>query len=173
MADTVHIAMSNVSRKFIAASQWAPQALTSQRCAEVDPPATYFNDIVVTTQHRLSLASAAGEIAAVVRDPAEEHIAPLRQQAKPRQRQCPEATASPLEGLEEASTRNRLSCPLPCPAVTTTNVIGNANGAVRKLTPCVASLSRCRTALPSTAAGFVAAEKTFTGAQSLSRSMGA
>jgi len=64
-----------------------------------------------------------------------EGMAKLRQHAKWLQAQYPDAAASLLEGLEESFTVNRLKLtPALMRCLSTTNIIENPNGAVRRVT---------------------------------------
>ncbi len=67
--------------------------------------------------------------------PYKEGIAKLTQHAKWLRQQHPDAATSLLEGLEESFTVNRLkltAAPIRC--LSTTNIIENPNGAVRRVT---------------------------------------
>lgn len=91
---------------------------------------------------------------------AKEGIGKLKQQAKWLQAEHPDAAASLLEGLEETFTLNALKLPASLQrSLTTTNIIENPNGAVRKLTRRVARYRDAKMALRWTAAGFLEAEK--------------
>ncbi len=67
--------------------------------------------------------------------PHKEGIAKLMQHAKWLRQQHPDAAASLLEGLEESFTVNRLNLtPALMRCLSTTNIIENPNGAVRRVT---------------------------------------
>lgn len=67
--------------------------------------------------------------------PEKEGIAKLKQHAKWLQEEYPDAAASLLEGLEETFTVNRLKLtPALMRCLSTTNIIENPNGAVRRVT---------------------------------------
>jgi transposase-like protein len=94
--------------------------------------------------------------------PAKEGIGRLQQQAKWLQRDYPDAAASLLEGLEETFTVNQLHLtPSLMRCLSTTNIIENPNGAVRRITRRVSRYRDADMALRWTATGFLEAEKSF------------
>jgi transposase-like protein len=94
--------------------------------------------------------------------PAKEGIRRLTQQAEWLKRDYPDAAASLLEGLEETFTVNRLNLtPSLMRCLSTTNIIENPNGAVRRVTHRVSRYRDATMALRWTAAGFLEAEKSF------------
>lgn len=91
-----------------------------------------------------------------------EGMAKLKQQAQWLKSDHPDAAASLLEGLEESFTVNRLRLPpglIRC--LSTTNLIENPNGAVRRVTRRVCRYRDAEMALRWTATGFLEAEKSF------------
>ena len=94
--------------------------------------------------------------------PEKDGIAKMRQQAQWLRADYPDAAASLLEGLEETFTVNRLRLP---PAMvrclSTTNIIENPNGSVRRVSGRVCRYRDADMALRWTAAGYLHAEKSF------------
>lgn len=94
--------------------------------------------------------------------PAKEGMKRLTQQAEWLKRDYPDAASSLLEGLEETFTVNRLHLtPALMRCLSTTNVIENPNGAVRRVTHRVSRYRNAEMALRWTATGFREAEKSF------------
>lgn len=94
--------------------------------------------------------------------PAKEGIKRLTQQAEWLKPNYPDAATSLLEGLEETFTVNRLNLtPQLCRCLSTTNIIENPNGAVRRVTHRVSRYRDAEMALRWTATGFLEAEKSF------------
>lgn len=94
--------------------------------------------------------------------PAKDGMRRLMQQAEWLKRDCPDAAASLLEGLEETFTVNRLNLtPALMRCLSTTNIIENPNGAVRRVTRRVSRYRDAEMALRWTATGFLEAEKSF------------
>lgn len=94
--------------------------------------------------------------------PAKEGIKRLQQQAEWLRRDYPDAASSLLEGLEETFTVNRLNLtPALMRCLSTTNIIENPNGAVRRVTHRVSRYRDAAMALRWTATGFLEAEKSF------------
>lgn len=94
--------------------------------------------------------------------PAKEGIRRLTQQAEWLKRDYPDAAASLLEGVEETFTVNRLNLtPALMRCLSTTNLIENPNGAVRRVTYRVNRYRDADMALRWTATGFLEAEKSF------------
>lgn len=94
--------------------------------------------------------------------PAKEGMQRLRQQAEWLKRDYPDAAVSLLEGLEETFTVNRLNLtPALMRCLSTTNIIENPNGAVRRVTRRVSRYRDADMALRWTAMGFLEAEKSF------------
>lgn len=94
--------------------------------------------------------------------PEKEGMAKLRQQASWLKKEHPDAAASLLEGLEETFTVNRLKLPpslMRC--LSTTNIIENPNGTVRRVTARVKRYRDSDMVLRWVATGFLEAEKTF------------
>ena len=91
-----------------------------------------------------------------------EGIAKMKQQAQWLRADYPDAAASLLEGLEETFTVNRLRLP---PALvrclSSTNIIENPNGAVRRVSGRVCRYRDADMAVRWTAAGYLQAEKSF------------
>jgi len=91
-----------------------------------------------------------------------EGIAKMKQQAQWLRADYPDAAASLLEGLEETFTVNHLRLP---PALvrclSTTNIIENPNGAVRRVSGRVCRYRDADMAVRWTAAGYLQAEKSF------------
>jgi len=89
-------------------------------------------------------------------------IAKMKQQAQWLRADYPDAAASLLEGLEETFTVNHLRLP---PALvrclSTTNIIENPNGAVRRVSGRVCRYRDADMAVRWTAAGYLQAEKSF------------
>lgn len=99
---------------------------------------------------------------AAYRLPAKEGITRLQRQAEWLRRDYPDAASSLLEGLEETFTVNRLNLtPALMRCLSTTNLIENPNGAVRRVTHRVSRYRDAVMALRWTAAGFLEAEKSF------------
>jgi putative transposase len=94
--------------------------------------------------------------------PEKDGIAKMKQQAQWLRADHSDAAASLLEGLEETFTVNRLRLP---PALvrclSTTNIIENPNGAVRRVSGRVCRYRDADMALRWTAAGYLHAEKAF------------
>lgn len=94
--------------------------------------------------------------------PAKDGIDRLQQQAKWLKRDYPDAAASLLEGLTETFTVNQLRLtPSLMRCLSTTNIIENPNGAVRRITRRVSRYRDADMALRWTATGFLEAEKCF------------
>ena len=94
--------------------------------------------------------------------PAKEGLHRLQQQAQWLKRDYPDAASSLLEGLEETFTVNRLNLtPALMRCLSTTNLIENPNGAVRRVTRRVSRYRDADMALRWTAMGFLEAEKSF------------
>jgi putative transposase len=94
--------------------------------------------------------------------PPKEGMRRLTQQAEWLKRDYPDASASLLEGLEETFTVNRLNLtPALMRCLSTTNIIENPNGAVRRVTYRVSHYQDAEMALRWTATGFLEAEKSF------------
>jgi transposase-like protein len=94
--------------------------------------------------------------------PEKDGIAKMKQQAQWLRADHPDAAASLLEGLEETFTVNRLRLPpglVRC--LSTTNIIENPNGAVRRVSGRVCRHRDAEMALRWTAAGYLQAEKSF------------
>jgi putative transposase len=94
--------------------------------------------------------------------PEKEGTAKMKQQVQWLRADHPDAAASLLEGLEETFTVNRLRLP---PALvrclSTTNIIENPNGAVRRVSGRVCRYRDADMGLRWTAAGYLQAEKSF------------
>ncbi len=94
--------------------------------------------------------------------PEKDGIAKMRHQAQWLRADYPDAAASLLEGLEETFTVNRLRLP---PAIvrclSTTNIIENPNGSVRRVSGRVCRYRDAEMAVRWTAAGYLQAEKSF------------
>jgi putative transposase len=94
--------------------------------------------------------------------PEKEGTAKIKQQAQWLRADHPDAAASLLEGLEETFTVNRLQLP---PALvrclSTTNIIENPNGAVRRVSGRVCRYRDADMVLRWSAAGYLQAEKSF------------
>lgn len=91
-----------------------------------------------------------------------EGLARMKQQAQWLKTDYPDAAASLLEGLEETFTVNRLQLtPALRRCLSTTNIIENPNGAVRRVTHRVSRYRDAAMALRWTAIGFLEAEKSF------------
>ena len=94
--------------------------------------------------------------------PDKEGMAKLKQHAKWLQAQHPDAAASLLEGLEETFTVNRLKLtPALMRCLSTTNIIENPNGAVRRVTDRICGWRDAAMVLRWTAAAYLEAEKYF------------
>lgn len=94
--------------------------------------------------------------------PAKEGMSRLKQQAEWLKRDYPDAATSLLEGLEDTFTVNRLNLtPSLMRCLSTTNLIENPNGAVRRVTARVSRYRDAAMALRWTATGFLEAEKSF------------
>ena len=94
--------------------------------------------------------------------PEKDGMAKLRQQASWLKAQHPDAAASLLEGLEETFTVNRMKLtPRLMRCLSTTNIIENPNGAVRRTTNRICRWRDAQMALRWTAAAFLEAEKRF------------
>jgi transposase-like protein len=94
--------------------------------------------------------------------PAKEGMSRLKQQAEWLKRDYPDAAASLLEGPEETFTVNQLNLtPRLSRCLSTTNIIENPNGAVRRVTHRVSRYRDAGMALRWTATGFLEAEKSF------------
>jgi putative transposase len=94
--------------------------------------------------------------------PDKEGMAKLKQHAKWLQAQHPDAAASLLEGLEETFTVNRLKLtPALIRCLSTTNIIENPNGAVRRVTDRICRWRDADMVLRWTAAAYLEAEKYF------------
>jgi len=94
--------------------------------------------------------------------PAKEGMHRLKQQAEWLKRDYPDAAASLLEGLEEMFTVNHLALtPALMRCLSSTNIIENPNGAVRRVTRRVSRYRDADMALRWTAMGFLEAEKSF------------
>jgi transposase-like protein len=94
--------------------------------------------------------------------PAKEGMKRLAQQAEWLRRDYPDAASSLLEGLDETFTVNRLNLtPSLMRCLSTTNIIENPNGAVRRVTRRVSRYRDAAMALRWTATGFLEAEKSF------------
>jgi putative transposase len=94
--------------------------------------------------------------------PEKEGIAKLRQHAKWLQPQHPDAAASLLEGLEESFTVNRLKLtPALMRCLSTTNIIENPNGAVRRVTSRVSRWRDADMVMRWMALAYLEAEKCF------------
>ena len=108
----------------------------------------------------------ASQVAAVMKAayklPAEKGLARIKTQAAWLEKDYPDAAASLLEGLEETFTVNELGLtPALMRCLSTTNIIENPNGAVRRVTRRVTRYRDADMALRWTAAGFLEAEKHF------------
>lgn len=108
----------------------------------------------------------ASQVAAVMKAayklPAEKGLARIKTQAAWLAKDYPDAAASLLEGLEETFTVNELGLtPALMRCLSTTNIIENPNGAVRRVTRRVTRYRDADMALRWTAAGFLEAEKHF------------
>jgi putative transposase len=108
----------------------------------------------------------ASQVAAVMKAayklPEKDGLAKLKTQAAWLKTQYPDASASLLEGLEETFTVNRLGLtPALMRCLSTTNIIENPNGAVRRVTRRVTRYRDADMAMRWTAAGFLEAEKHF------------
>jgi len=91
-----------------------------------------------------------------------EGIVKLRQHAKWLQSQYPDAAASLLEGLEESFTVNRLRLtPALIRCLSTTNIIENPNGAVRRVTDRVSRWRDAEMVMRWMAAAYLEAERCF------------
>jgi transposase-like protein len=91
-----------------------------------------------------------------------EGMAKLRQHAKWLQGQHPDAAASLLEGLEETFTVNRLRLtPALTRCLSTTNIIENPNGAVRRVTSRVSRWRDADMVMRWMASAYLEAEKCF------------
>jgi putative transposase len=94
--------------------------------------------------------------------PPKEGMAKLRQQASWLKTEHPDAASSLVEGLEETFTVNRLGLtPALARCLSTTNIIENPNGSVRRVTHRVCRYRNADMALRWTASGFMEAEKGF------------
>jgi len=94
--------------------------------------------------------------------PDKEGMAKLKQHAKWLQAQHPDAAASLLEGLEETFTVNRLKLtPALMRCLSTTNIIENPNGAVRRVTNRICRWRDADMVLRWTASAYLEAEKHF------------
>lgn len=94
--------------------------------------------------------------------PSKEGMQRLQQQAEWLKRAYPDAAVSLLEGLEEIFTVNDLKLtPALMRCLSTTNIIENPNGAVRRVTRRVSRYRDAAMALRWTAMGFLEAEKSF------------
>jgi len=94
--------------------------------------------------------------------PEKEGMAKLKQQAKWLQEQYPDAAASLLEGLEETFTVNRLKLtPALMRCLSTTNIIENPNGAVRRVTGRICRWRDPQMVLRWMASAYLEAEKGF------------
>jgi putative transposase len=94
--------------------------------------------------------------------PEKEGMAKLKQHAKWLQPQHPDAAASLLEGLEETFTVNRLKLPpalMRC--LSTTNIIENPNGAVRRVTSRVSRWRDADMVMRWMSSAYLEAEKCF------------
>ncbi len=94
--------------------------------------------------------------------PEKDGMAKMKQQAQWLRNDYPDAAASLLEGLEETFTVNRLRLPpalMRC--LSTTNIIENPNGAVRRVSGRVCRYRDAEMVLRWTAAGYLQAEKAF------------
>jgi transposase-like protein len=108
----------------------------------------------------------ASQVAAVMKAayklPAEKGLARIKTQVAWLAKDYPDAAASLLEGLEETFTVNELGLtPALMRCLSTTNVIENPNGAVRRVTRRVTRYRDADMALRWTAAGFLEAEMLF------------
>jgi transposase-like protein len=94
--------------------------------------------------------------------PEKDGMAKLKHQAAWLKTDYPDAAASLLEGLEETFTVNRLKLtPALVRCLSTTNIIENPNGSVRRTTARVTRYRDADMAMRWTAMGFLEAEKTF------------
>ena len=94
--------------------------------------------------------------------PEKDGIAKLGQQASWLKGQHPDAAASLLEGLEETFTVNRMKLtPKLMRCLSTTNIIENPNGAVRRTTNRICRWRDAQIALRWTGAAYLEAEKRF------------
>ena len=94
--------------------------------------------------------------------PAKEGIAKLKTHAAWLKADYPDASAALLEGLEETFTVNELGLtPALMRGLSTTNIIENPNGAVRRVAGRVKRYRDADMVLRWTAAGFLEAEKSF------------
>ncbi|NJO12671.1 MAG: hypothetical protein HC872_03485 [Gammaproteobacteria bacterium] len=94
--------------------------------------------------------------------PAKEGLRRLQAQAQWLKSEHADAAASLLEGLEESFTVNRLNLtPALSRCLSSTNIIENPNGAVRRVTRRVSRYRDVEMALRWTATGFLEAEKSF------------
>jgi transposase-like protein len=94
--------------------------------------------------------------------PDKQGMAKLKQHAKWLQQQHPDAAASLLEGLEESFTVNCLKLtPALMRCLSTTNIIENPNGAVRRVTDRVCRWRDADMVLRWMASGYLEAEKCF------------
>ena len=94
--------------------------------------------------------------------PDKEGMAKLKQHAKWLQQQHPDAAASLLEGLEETFTVNRLKLtPALMRCLSTTNIIENPNGAVRRVTDRICRWRDADMVLRWMASAYLEAEKCF------------
>ena len=94
--------------------------------------------------------------------PAKEGMAKLKTHAAWLKADYPDASAALLEGLEETFTVNELGLtPALMRGLSTTNIIENPNGAVRRVAGRVKRYRDADMVLRWTAAGFLEAEKSF------------
>ena len=94
--------------------------------------------------------------------PEKEGIAKLKQHAKWLQPQHPDAAASLLEGLEESFTVNHLKLtPALTRCLSTTNIIENPNGAVRRVSSRVSRGRDADMVMRWMAAAYLEAEQCF------------
>jgi putative transposase len=101
-------------------------------------------------------------IRAAYRLPYKEGMARLKTQAAWLEKDYPEAASSILEGLEETFTVNRLGLTAPLlKSLTTTNIVENPNGTVRRQTRRVGRWRNAKMVLRWAASAFLSAENRF------------
>jgi putative transposase len=109
-----------------------------------------------------SVSQTAAIMKAAYKLPADDGIAKLKTHAAWLKADHPDASAALLEGLEETFTVNKLGLtPALMRGLSTTNIIENPNGAVRRVAGRVKRYRDADMALRWTAAGFLEAEKHF------------
>ena len=130
------------------------------RCTATSPSGSSNNMSLEKVKNRSPIDT--GSHISMYKLSAEKGLARIKTQAAWLAKDYPDAAASLLEGLEETFTVNELGLtPALMRCLSTTNIIENPNGAVRRVTRRVTRYCDADMALRWTAAGFLEAEKHF------------